>query len=113
MPNYTSVDNVLMEIPADDLDDETEFKAKIAAWIPQKSAYVDSALPGYAEFKAFPATPPAIEEIARLLVVDQALRYFKLERRDPDDAVETYRQQAERMLRQLADGERVIPLSQL
>jgi hypothetical protein len=110
MPNYTDPQNVKDELP-DDLEAETQ--AKIPGWIAAASAQVDSALPGYPEFKAYPDTPPAIEEITRLLVVDRVMRHEGLQRRDEQDAVETYRQQAERMLRQLADGERVIPLIQL
>lgn len=114
MPNYTSTEMVLMELPSDlDEDLQETIEAKLVEWIPAKSAYVDSALPSYAAFKAYPYTPPVIEEITRWLVVDQVLRFFKLERRDADDAVESYRQMADRGLRQLSDGERVIPQDQL
>lgn len=110
MADYTTKQNVLDELP-DDVREETD--AKIPRWITDASAQVDAALPGYPEFKAHPDTPPMIEEITRLLVVDRVMRAEGLMRRDDQDAVETYRQQAERMLRQLADGERVIPLSQI
>ncbi|GEM_PF-5886636 len=114
MADYTTPENVLDELP-DDVS--AAIQAKIPGWITGASAQVDAGLPGYPAFQAItdtPATPSLIEEITRLLVVDRVIRKLGLIRRSgEEEAVETYRAQADRMLRQLADGERVIPLDQM
>lgn len=102
------IDEILDDVPAEAL-------ALIPGWIEDESRTIDAALPGYqTPFAASPGTPPIIEKAARFLVVDRLLRKLGLLRTDDDGRlVETYRRDAEKILKQLREGELIIPEVQM
>lgn len=116
MPNvYTTQEKVLDEL----FDDVSAVvTAKIAGWISDESRNIDAALPNYStpfnDIAGTPATPAAIEKACRFLVVDRVMRKVGLLRYDSDGKLqESYRAEGERLLRQLRDGDLVIPSDQL
>lgn len=116
MPNvYTTQEKVLDELPN---DLPATVKDKIPGWIEDESGNIDTALPNYntpfADIAGTPKTPTAIEKIARYLVLDRACRKLGLLRYDEDGKpTESYKTEAERLIRRLKDGDDVIPASQL
>jgi len=103
---YTTVDNVLAEIPGTVPASLTT--AKVEGYIEDASRYVDARLPNYAGFpdiESGPATPPVIEKIARLIAAHDCLVYLG-QMRGEDGSGSELRDIAERMIEHLygADG---------
>jgi len=116
MANYTTPDDVIDEVGIDDIP--TNVQAKIPNWIAAESQVIDAALPNYevpfADVSATPSTPGLIQKACRFLVLDRVLRKLAMIRTDDNGrVVESYKHEGERILRQLRDGEAVIPAGQL
>ena len=112
---YTTSAAVLNECPP---DVSAAVQALIAGWIEDVSRQIDAAVPNYSTpFKAVtgsPVTPPIVEEAARYLVADRVLRKTGLLRYDTEGRlVDSLKAAGDLILRQLRDGDRVIPTSQL
>lgn len=112
---YTTSTKVMDELPS---DVPADVQAKFAGWIEDASRKIDANLPGYeTPFNAITDTPPTpseIEEAARYLVIDRAMRKMGLLRYDDKGSpVEKYKADATEILRKLREGESVIPEAQL
>lgn len=115
MAVYTTQAKVLDELPN---DLPAPVKDKLPGWIEDESGEIDTGLPNYttpfADIAGTPKTPTRIEKIARFLVLDRVCRKLGLLRYDDDGKLlESYKAEAERLLRRLRDGDDVIPASQL
>lgn len=115
MAVYTTSENVIDEI-ADDIN--AAVTAKIPGWAEAESRTIDATLINYTtpfnDIAGTPPTPAIVEKACRLLVVDRVMRKLGLIRTDENGRlVETYRQAGERIIRQLRDGDLVIPSEQL
>lgn len=116
MDIYTTSAAVLAELPQ---TPPASVQSLIAGWITEESQVVDTWLPNYLvpfndiTAPAYP-TPAIIERITRFLVLDRVFRNIGLLRYDEAGrVVDSYKVEAERLLRQLRDGELVIPVGQL
>lgn len=107
---YTTASDVLNEVVS---GVPSGTQALIPDWITAESRYVDSALVNYTVPFSDPV-PAVVERATRFLVADRVLRKVGLLRYDEAGrVVESYKLEGERILRQLRDGELVIPAAQI